>query len=703
MRTLSIAVIAATSLCAAHAQAPAGDAKLSQALGFASRLTNDTELVMGLRDFEQLATAVGASKTWGEITSLLAEQADVNVADGAPIWGEVMNFIGKDVFVAFGKGTTAEIERLIDVYSVYDRISSKVTAQSLLSMIGIGDGALAKGQIIAMIAEALKADDGKMLAVLENVQLAPVIIGARVPKGKGAQLLEQISAIEAQLPPIVLTSEFEVAGVGKFRSWSLAAKDAFADEHRAKMREQLDNAELSAQLEKIIDTKKIEISFGVVGDHIVVGIGPDHSHLKFAANGAESLAAIGDFEFINGYTDKKLLCYSYAAKGLLAAFNQPEQLKTLTDIVADALRDMLDGGIDVAKAIPLINKLGDQLVAASKRDIDAVAAVAYLENGLKGASIGGYNMPGVDVDTPLKLVSAAPADAFLTFNIAGTADMENAAVAIIENLVGAAYHITAGVAKAEGNEQFGEQFEAMDGLFRSKLLKVWTIIRDKVGKGLGEEGGMVVDLKGSMPKIPNPNIPTVIIKEGKLPRIAVFRTVEDRKLLAEAWTELVPALNDIAKSIPGQEAGREFQLPDSLSSDGKNVKTHFMGLPFVSNDFLPSLSISDELFFLSTSKNFSEELAAQIAAGGGEEVTGILLRVRLSALHKYAEGWLDLVREHSGELFDGNEFAEEQFKENFVKIRKALDLLKGIKGFEFHRFKDGRMRTDWHLEITDIE
>jgi hypothetical protein len=30
-------------------------------------------------------------------------------------------------------------------------------------------------------------------------------------------------------------------------------------------------------------------------------------------------------------------------------------------------------------------------------------------------------------------------------------------------------------------------------------------------------------------------------------------------------------------------------------------------------------------------------------------------------------------------------------------------LLEGMKGFEFHRYKEGRMRTDWHFEVTDIE
>ena len=57
--------------------------------------------------------------------------------------------------------------------------------------------------------------------------------------------------------------------------------------------------------------------------------------------------------------------------------------------------------------------------------------------------------------------------------------------------------------------------------------------------------------------------------------------------------------------------------------DGKNLTTHFIGLPFVSNDFLPSLSVSDEMFFLSTSKKATDEIAAAIVENKDKEVSGL--------------------------------------------------------------------------------
>ena len=133
-------------------------------------------------------------------------------------------------------------------------------------------------------------------------------------------------------------------------------------------------------------------------------------------------------------------------------------------------------------------------------------------------------------------------------------------------------------------------------MFRGKLVNVWNIFKSKVANGLGSEGGIVIDLKGSMPKIPGLNAD--FAKEGKVPRITIYNSAKNRKQLAEAWEALVPAINEIAASIPGQAPGQEFQIPDTLSMDGKNLTTHSW-LAFCSNDFLPSLSISDESFFLS--------------------------------------------------------------------------------------------------------
>ncbi len=690
--------------CAPLQAAPADDAKISKAFGFAAKLSPDTEAVFALRNLASFAEGIGKSNTWEILSELIEEAAGLDVSDAAEPFNEVMNFVGEDAFIALGKGAEGEVSRLMDFYGAYYSIYPKFMELMIQQQFGEDQDEM-EAEMAQLIEETLNADDGKVLKSLLKVQLPPVIIGCRPPEGAVDQLVAQLAAFEEDLPPFVLTSEFEVSGAGKFRSWAIAAKDAFDDATREAMRAEIDNEKLADHIERIIDSKKVEFSFGAVGDYMVLAIGPDHSHLKFAAESGESLIAQKGFKFMHDYADKQLLAYGYAAKELLQALNSLSSTDGLADMLTALLEQGEELGFDATKVIPLVKKLGKQLAVLTKRDADTSAGVIYVEDGLKGASIGGYSTPGLDGGKALKLAGAIPDDAFLAINLATTADHKANSIDLAETLAQLVYQGAFSFAKSEAAPaEMGEILGMVDQEFVPKLLKGWTVMKSKVFKGLGTEGGVVIDLKGSMPKVPidHPAM-AVAIKKGKLPRIAMFNSVKERKLLTEAWGEMVPLLNDIAGAIPGQEPGQEFELPDPLTSDGKHVKTHFFGLPFVSNDFLPSLSLSDELFFLSTSKNFTEELAAKIVAGDGPKVTGAVMHLRFFPLHEYAVSWLDLVLANSKAFFEGNEFAEEDFKDNSGNIRMALDLLKGIKGMSLHRYKEKRWRTDWHLEVRDID
>ena len=692
----------------ACAQLPAvfaDDAQVSKAYGFAAKLSPDTEAVFALRNVDKVADGIGNSNIWERVSGLIMEASGLDVNEASEPFNEVMNFVGEDAFIAFGKGTEGEVSRLVDFYGAYYSIYPKFMELMIQQQFG-GDLGEMEAEMAQLIEETLNADDGKVLKSLLKVQLPPLIIGCRPPKGSVEQLVEQLAAFEEDLPPTVLTSEFDVSGAGKFRSWSITAKDAFDDAAREEMRAEIDNEKLADQIERIIDSKKVEFSFGPVGDYMVLAIGPDHSHLKFAADSGESLIAQKGFKFMHDYADKQLLAYGYASKELLEASNSlGGDARGFTEMMTAALGQAGELGFDASKITPLVKKLGNQLVALTKFKADTSAGVIYVEDGLKGASIGGYSTPGLDGRKALKLAGAIPDDALLAINLAATPEHKANTIALAETLAQIVYHGAFSFAKSdEAPAEMGEILGMVDQEFVPKMLKGWSIMKEKVFKGLGSEAGLVIDLKGSMPKIPidHPAV-GVAVKKGKLPRIAMFNSVNERKLLTEAWGEMVPLLNDIAKGIPGQEPGQEFEIPDPLTSDGKNIKTHFFGLPFVSNDFLPSLSLSDELFFLSTSKNYTEELAAKIVAGDGPKVTGAVMRLRFSPLHAYAVKWLELVTANSGAFFAGNEFAEEDFKENSAQIRMALDLLKGIKGLSFHRYQEKRWRSDWHLELTDIE
>ena len=663
--------------------------------GLVSKLPQDTEILFGLTHFEDFANDIGKSNTWKKIAELLELQAGFDISDAAETWGSVMDIIGEDAFFGFSKGTAANIKGLTELGEEYNKISYEVMGSELLSEFGFGGSSESPEELMKdLLNQLLEAQDGKFEKILNELQLPAFIAGSKVGEGMAAQLVGQFSAIEDQLPPFVLTSEFDVSDGVTFRSWSVAAKDVFDDNAREEMRRQIGDEGLSAKLEKIIDTKKVEVSFGALGDYLIVGLGPDHSHIKFVDKEDDSLMAVSDFQFAKGYADKKILAYNYISKDAMDSFNTPDQFSALTEGVSEILKS-INEEIKVEKIIPLVGKLGSQLDQATKRTLDSYAGVLYREDGLKWASIGGASLPGVDTDVPLRLAPAVSKDAFLMINSAEDLESRKNSIATFETVAQILHGVGEIAIQFQGDQQLAEMVQMFDGMFRGKLVNVWNIFKSKVANGLGSEGGIVIDLKGSMPKIPG--LPADFVKEGKVPRISIYNSVKNRKQLAEAWEALVPAINEIAASIPGQAPGQEFQIPDTLSMDGKNLTTHFIGLPFVSNDFLPSLSISDELFFLSTSKKATDEIAAAIIDNKGEEMNGLVLRVNVEQLIQFAKSWVALI-EKNEDLVNDDEMIEV-----LNNAKTILEFGEGVKGFDWKRYKEDRWREDWHFHIGDIK
>ena len=669
--------------------------KEAKPFGLVSKLTQDTEIIFGLTHFEEFANEIGKSNTWKKIIELLDLQAGFDISDLAEPWGAAMDVIGEDAFFGFGKGTAANLNRLTKLSEEYNKISYEVAGSQLLSELGFGGNESSPEELMKDLLDQLLGDEnGEFEKTLNELQLPAFIAGAKVGDGMAAQLVGQFSAMEDQLPPFVLTSEFDVSEGVTFRSWSVAAKDVFDDNARNQMRQEIGDEKLADKLEKIIDSKKVEVSFGAHGDFLIVGFGPDHSHIKFVDNEDESLMAISDFQFAKGYADKKILAYNYFSKEALSAFNSPDQFSSLTEGLTEILKSVNEE-INIEKIIPLVTKLGKQLDDATRLTIDSTAGVLYREDGLKWASIGGASVPGVDTNVPLKLAPAVSKDAFLLINTAENLDARKNSIATFETVAQILHGAGQTAIQFQGDQQVAEMFEMFDGMFRPKLLKIWSIFKSKVANGLGPEGGVVVDLKGSMPKIPG--LPAEFVKNGKVPRISIFNSVKNRKHLAEAWEQLVPAINEIAAAIPGQEPGQEFQIPDTLSMDGKNLTTHFIGLPFVSNDFLPSLSISDELFFLSTSKKATDELSAAIIENKNKDMNGLVLRVNVEQLIQFANAWIELIEKNEDLV---NDDATIEILNN---AKRVLEFGEGVKGFDYKRYKKDRWREDWHFNIGDIK
>ncbi len=665
------------------------------ALGFASRLPADTEMAMGLRNAGDLFDGLLASNFFKKAMSL-AEASGGMPPEGAldQVREKFKQYAGKDTSLSIGAGGAEQLGILMDAAGIYNAATYRMMMQGLAGGQGFGGGGM---QPEMMFKEVLTAEDGKLLDLLEKLQVPPILAGTRITGG-AEEVLGQLAQAEGQLPPVVVVSEEDIAGVGKFKIWAVAAKDVFGENERAQMRDGLNDAELAARIEKIIDGKKVEFAYGMVGDTLLVSLGANHAHLKLADKPGDSLLSHPEFAFADQYLSKKLFGYAYTDEPILKALNRPEQFLALTDSLQAMVKGMGENGMDLGEVGPLVGKLGTQLVAVMQRGQTAEMAVAYLEDGIRYESVGGYDNPALDTETKLTFADAIPSDAFLSIDAISTDKAEEQGFALLETLGQLAYAGGKAFGGMSGDPDAMAQFNQMDELFRPKLLALWGIARNKYYAGLGNEGALVVDLKGSMPAIPG--VPNVLSKNGKVPRIVMARTVKDRALVSQAWDEMVPVVNDIAKSIPGQEQGAEFQLPEPVTSEKGDLKTHFITLPFTTNDFLPSISISDKLYFMSTSKNLSEDIAANAKPG---EKTGMLASVNFDALRAFGNDWLRLVMENTEEVFGGDQYQADSFRENASTIDQVLEMSQALHRLDARVFvEDGQWRASAHLKLSDL-
>ena len=183
-----------------------------------------------------------------------------------------------------------------------------------------------------------------------------------------------------------------------------------------------------------------------------------------------------------------------------------------------------------------------------------------------------------------------------------------------------------------------------------------------------------------------------------MPRIGYVSTVTDRAKLQSSWTRLNDSAENILKTV-SEMAGKEIPMQVPMSSEKNDLKTWFIPIPFQNDDFVPSVSVSDELFFVSTSKAFSEGLADRFKQGGGESRKGAWLRVDFKVLHEYAQQWFDLVEKNTDEVIP-SESAREDFTANKPMIEKAMQAFSSLEDLTLHtRSENGRSRISLHLKV----
>ncbi len=696
-------------------------------LGFAKYLPQDTEVVLAFHNGTKNVNRIKSSKLWkmiekemgGGMDEVVEEiegapeeqdapkEADPTAADSPAEDEEPMRpaeLFGEEFTLALGKTSSGQIGNLLTLGRRSNYFQMRAIAKAFAAAAKSGDmEQFTQSMATSMSSELMKDllnDPQSGIGIVEKASMPPIYVAFKTKEKDREAAAQQVSGMMssmAMLGEMVEPLSLEKAG-SKFEGFKISGakiSEALAGE-RETFEKQLD----SASVDRLIATlakKDIVIVSGTIGDHVVLFIGGSAEDFKLASDAGQSILATDAIAFIDPYLSKDLAAVMYGEKqGMDTLISASGGLADVTNGLRDGLAGS-DGLGDTRDLEALFQIIGEREAALRKlAGNEALGLVAFLEDGMKIESHGGYDSGMVDWKTPTKLAHLGQSEDVAMFaNISVDAAFDQKARAYYESLLETAYTITLKVAespiKDEKFEEFKQSFMLFDGKFRPEVTALWDIFSNDFSSSLGGEKAWVIDFKGAAPAIPG--IPQKVVDEAKVPRISVISSVTDRAKLAGSWDKMNTTLTSSFAKI-SEITGNNIPMQKPMSTEKNGLTTWFFPMPFFNDDFLPSVTVGDQWFVASTSKIQSLDLIEK-ATAGGEVGNGLLLKVNFKALEKYSKETYKLVEENA-EAVRGEPLSAEDKK----NISSAISAMGTLDQLSIHgRRENSEMRTSVHFKV----
>ncbi len=672
-------------------------------LGFARYLPQDVEAVITLPNLSKTVKAVKGSDFFkvmeDEMGSDMGEEdGDEEVAEADEAEG-AGNLYDQEITVAFGKSTSEQSAHSLVLNRARTRLMMRGVASAMSEIATSGSPAdlmqtMAMGSDPEMFRELL-ADPETGVALLEKMAMPPIYIAFRVaPDGAeaAAQQLAGVTEMLGMAGEMVVVTEVEKAGQTFSGYTVMGEKAATSLESLRPMMEQLTDGPTIDRLIAAAAKKNLVVVSGMIGDYAVMFIGSSVDDLVFASAAGESILAGESLAFCDAHADKELAAVIYGRKDLIQ--NISDAAGGLSDI-ADGLREGFaeaEGLGDTRDIEALLRILSERESAVLKLTrSDATGTVAFLEDGLKIESYGGTDSGAIDWDAPNRLSHLGAGENTVLFsNMSGDAAYAVKMRSYFEVLIETGYAMSMkfGEIADEGSlEEMKKMTQLFEGGFREDVAALWEAFNGDFNAGLGVESAVVVDLIGSAPAIPK--VPQEFLDEAKVPRISMIAPVADRAKLASAWETMNGSANRIAAKI-GKMNGMEIPEQKPMTSEKNGFTTWFLPLPFFNDDFLPSVTLNDEWFALSSSKNQVLDLLA-MAEKKEAATTGIHFMMNFEALRVFID--------HSSKLIAKHPDALPMDEEDLDALRKLSAATKGLEKLSVHyRRENGLLRGSVHFK-----
>lgn len=395
--------------------------------------------------------------------------------------------------------------------------------------------------------------------------------------------------------------------------------------------------------------RRVVMGCAEVGDYLVLAAGLGREALIFADSPEASLAATKPFEFFKQFDAVALRATSWMHERIVSGVRDWNSSLSFFEGIEEALEDddTLRHGPAMAEAVKELNSRYRKLRSG---EATPYLAAVLAEEGLRMESSGGWTGQGLDLERATRFAPKFREVGerwFLRAAWQGREEhaQEGAALAKAAKRLVRLISEEAMDKAMESNQEEGE-LEEVEKLTRWKRILVngldelWDGYESHFAKAFGRESVLVMDLEGKM--VPAVGVDEELLEKGRIPRAALMRPVLKREALSESWTIWNRALTNLF-GIMAEASDQPIPFPDTMTAEKNDLRTYFFPMPFGTDDFLPSVSVSDELFVLGTSKALSESLyEAAGAAGDGEGPAGLQVEMNTKVLWPFLEVWLEI-------------------------------------------------------------
>ncbi|MCB1226840.1 MAG: hypothetical protein KDK99_13575 [Verrucomicrobiales bacterium] len=612
----------------------------AERLGFAAHCPKNAAFFLGAVDFQGHTQRFEASAVGQRLMDFTGDKLPTSKKKKEAEWKDF-----EGIFLSLGAGGEKFGAWIREVSDLYNEVTYRTLfAGGLTTALG------GKPEPTDFLVSAL-ADDKLMdrgMKLLETLEFPPLLLGVKSPKAE--KWLEEAMK-EDGMPELLKEaprSQMETPLGGKMEVFELdfskiitqemvekAKKNATSPQHEQRL----------TQASEILRKKKGKFAMGVLDGHLVVALGANLDHVAaLVTDPAQSMLAKTDWDSMAGEAgSKNVLAVISAEATLLESMTSPTPFVPIVKGLMAGLEQSEIFAPVAEKLEPMVADLEAKEKVVFMHDWQDMALLAWWEDGLHLRAQGGAVPQGVDWEKPTALAPLL-ADPDLLLGMVGRDSSSGAGRAYFEQWMVVIYEV---VGELAGMGVMGEQGPMMLAMAQQAivpgLVSVYEGSREIYQNGLGSDSALVIDVGGKMPTLPGvPPMPD----EAKMLRISTVRTVKDRAAVAAGWQKMESELANLLKALP---APQPLSLPSTMSSEKAGLTTYFYPIPFMSDDLLPCSSISDQYFFVGTSKALNEKLDGMLKEGNGTAPTGMMGRVNFPVLRDLLIQWSKLSQKADAE------------------------------------------------------